>query len=193
MDQSSTLNFIVFRESFNGYQLKPDVSYSSRYVHRVSVEDERRCNDCWEKEGTIIPVEEDPIEFFDHPNCRCFTEIMKAIKAGTATVDGTNGADYTRLYTNKLPDHYVLYDTALALGWRKVSYRLWDIIPGASVYDMHFNKKGKLPNAPGRIWYEADINYHGTKQRNSQRLLYSNDGLIFVSYDHYDTYFEIVQ
>jgi hypothetical protein len=42
----------------------------------------------------------------------------------------------------------------------------------------------------GRIWYEADINYDDG-YRNHQRILYSNDGLIFVSYDHYQTYYEI--
>ena len=28
--------------------------------------------------------------------------------------------------------------------------------------------------------------------RNNQRVVYSNDGLIFVTYDHYKTFFEIV-
>ena len=37
---------------------------------------------------------------------------------------------------------------------------------------------------------EADINYNGGF-RNRQRILYSNDGLIFVSYDHYQTFYEI--
>ena len=43
----------------------------------------------------------------------------------------------------------------------------------------------------GRIWYEADINYKKGR-RNSQRILWSNDGLIFVTYDHYRTFFEVV-
>ncbi len=43
----------------------------------------------------------------------------------------------------------------------------------------------------GRTWYEADINYSNGK-RNKQRILYSNDGLIFVTYDHYETFIEIV-
>ena len=40
-------------------------------------------------------------------------------------------------------------------------------------------------------WYEADINYTSGK-RNKQRILYSNDGLIFVTYDHYRRFYEIV-
>lgn len=41
-----------------------------------------------------------------------------------------------------------------------------------------------------RIWYEADINYTGGF-RNGHRIVYSNDGLIFVTYDHYNTFYEI--
>ncbi|HBJ11113.1 MAG TPA: hypothetical protein DDY61_05400 [Ruminococcaceae bacterium] len=43
----------------------------------------------------------------------------------------------------------------------------------------------------GRIWYEAVINYQ-SDFRNSQRIVFSNDGLVFVTYDHYKTFFEIV-
>ena len=57
--------------------------------------------------------------------------------------------------------------------------------------DIYRNKDGHLPNAQGRIWYEADINYIDGK-RNAQRIVWSNDGLIFASYDHYKTFCEII-
>ena len=50
---------------------------------------------------------------------------------------------------------------------------------------------GHLPEASGRIWYEADINYTAGF-RTRHRILYSNDGLVFVTYDHYDTFYEII-
>lgn len=53
------------------------------------------------------------------------------------------------------------------------------------------NSDGHLPDAPGRIWYEADINYYDGR-RNRHRVLWSNDGLIFVTYDHYSTFYEII-
>ena len=53
------------------------------------------------------------------------------------------------------------------------------------------NENGHLPQASGRIWYEADINYYSGK-RNGHRVLWSNDGLIFVTYDHYRTFIEVV-
>lgn len=54
----------------------------------------------------------------------------------------------------------------------------------------YFNKNGHLPTKKNRIWYEADINYISGK-RNSERILFSNDGLIFVTYDHYKTFVEV--
>ena len=53
------------------------------------------------------------------------------------------------------------------------------------------NSDGHLPQKPGRIWYEADINYTPGR-RNLHRILWSNDGLIFVTYDHYETFYEII-
>ena len=59
------------------------------------------------------------------------------------------------------------------------------------IFDGIFNnKEGKLPSKNGRVWYEADINYTGG-YRNDDRILFSNDGLIFVTYDHYETFLEI--
>lgn len=58
---------------------------------------------------------------------------------------------------------------------------------GGNIYK---NRDGKLPQANGRIWYEADINYDGGF-RSRHRILFSNDGLIFASYDHYQTFYEI--
>jgi len=50
---------------------------------------------------------------------------------------------------------------------------------------------GKLPAAPSREWREADLNYNGG-YRGTDRILYSNDQLIFVSKDHYKTFYELI-
>ncbi|MBQ1250923.1 MAG: hypothetical protein IIY00_04930 [Clostridia bacterium] len=43
------------------------------------------------------------------------------------------------------------------------------------------------------MWYEADINYDSKiGYRGTDRILFSNDGLIFVTYDHYHTFKEII-
>ena len=58
--------------------------------------------------------------------------------------------------------------------------------------DDFYNTKRKLPESEGRTWKEADLDYTKGK-RNSKRILWSNDGLIFVSYDHYQTFYEITE
>lgn len=51
--------------------------------------------------------------------------------------------------------------------------------------------KGILPDAPGSIWFEADLNdYRG--KRNGHRVLWSNDGLMFVTYNHYESFIEVI-
>jgi len=67
------------------------------------------------------------------------------------------------------------------------------VLPGKMIGgDPYDNANQKLPSAPGRQWYEADIDYTEGK-RNSARVLYSNDGLVFVTYDHYHTFYEVTR
>ena len=47
-----------------------------------------------------------------------------------------------------------------------------------------------LPDKDGRKWFECDINYEGGF-RNAERLVYSNDGLIYYTADHYKTFEQI--
>ena len=77
-------------------------------------------------------------------------------------------------------------------GWNKKKGNLFDVLPGRMIGgDVFENRNGKLPVNEGRIWYEADINY-STGYRTKARILFSNDGLIFSTYDHYRTFYEIV-
>ena len=66
------------------------------------------------------------------------------------------------------------------------------MVPGKMLMGgVYQNKDGHLPRESGRIWYEADINY--TKgYRGIERIVFSNDGLIFVTYDRYETFYEII-
>ena len=73
----------------------------------------------------------------------------------------------------------------------KLKGNLWDVLPGAIIGgDIYRNIDGRLPESPGRVWYEADFDYMGGF-RNNNRIIYSNDGLVFVTYDHYLTFSEV--
>lgn len=66
-------------------------------------------------------------------------------------------------------------------------------MPGATIGEnRYYDYSKKLPESPRRMWYEADINYTGG-YRNGHRILYSNDGLMFATYDHYETFYELTQ
>ena len=95
-------------------------------------------------------------------------------------------------YYQRLPENYISKEDALDSGWIPGKGNFNEIFPGKAVGgSVYFNRNGHLPSSAGRIWYEADINYSGGF-RGADRILYSNDGLIFVTYDHYESFVEIV-
>lgn len=186
-----SLEIAIMTAAINGDVLSPQISASTKYKHWVSIEDLKRCITCAENHGKIwllsdIPKPEPPI----HSNCRCTIKQMQTIRAGTATIRSTEGADWKLKYDGVLPDDYITLKGLKTLGWRK-GKTVSSIVTGKLLTKgVYKNKNGHLPQTPRRIWYEADINYI-TGKRNSQRILWSNDGLIFVTYDHYETFYEI--
>jgi len=172
--------------------LSPQVTMSTNYKHWVSVEDLKRCVVCDKNHGKIWAITETPYpEPPIHLNCRCVIESMEAIAAGTAIIDGLYGADWMFKYNGELPDYYITKEDAMKKGWKPGKWPS-NFVPNMMITrGRYYNDDGHLPQSPGRIWYEADINYKSGK-RNTQRILWSNDGLIFVTYDHYETFYEIV-
>ncbi len=175
----------------NGEKLNPQITTSKKYKHWISREDLKRCLTCKNQHGKIWEVSEIPdIVPPVHLNCRCVIELMKAITAGTATINGLAGADWYIKNFGILPTYYMTDADAIKQGWKK-GKSVSNYIQGKMItYGEYGNYNKHLPDSPGRIWYEADINYKFGK-RNNQRILWSNDGLIFVTYDHYATFYEI--
>lgn len=56
--------------------------------------------------------------------------------------------------------------------------------------DDFYNRERLLPSKNGRNYYEADILYMGEYSRNSLRIVFSNDGLIFYTSDHYGSFIQ---
>ena len=87
-----------------------------------------------------------------------------------------------------LPDNYITKTKAKKLGWEQTEGNLWDVLPGMSIGGGPFNNyDGKLPEEAGRKYKECDIDYNGGA-RGGKRIVYSNDGLIFYTGDHYETF-----
>ena len=169
------------------------MKYSTKWKMWKAILDLKTCLNCRKNNGKIYDMNEkvDP-EPPLHPNCRCIIERLKAIYAGTATKHGIKGADcYLRNY-EKLPNYYLTPDQAEHKGWNPKNGDLFLKCPGKMIFGgVYKNNNGHLPIAPNRIWYEADINYE-SGFRGEDRIVFSNDGLIFVTYDHYHTFIEIV-
>ncbi len=111
------------------------------------------------------------------------------------TEDGTYSSKdevalYLHLYAH-LPNNYLTKKEAEALGWDSSSGNLWEVAPGMSIGGNKFgNYEGLLPEADDRQYYECDIDYEGG-YRNAKRIIYSNDGLIFYTEDHYASFEQI--
>lgn len=89
---------------------------------------------------------------------------------------------------NRLPDNFVTKKEAEDQGWNSKEGDLQDILPGKSIGGSHFGNYDKqLPEKKGRRYFECDLNYTGG-YRGAERLVYSNDGLIFYTGDHYETF-----
>lgn len=91
----------------------------------------------------------------------------------------------------KLPVNYITKKQAQELGWDPEKGNLSDILPGMSIGGNVFgNYEGALPRAGGRRYFECDIDYEGG-YRGAKRIVYSNDGLVFYTEDHYNTFEQI--
>ncbi len=154
--------------------------------------DVKTCEDCRKKHGKIYPFETNA-SLPEHEFCRCKIIPMRIKHVGTATEKGFDGADAWLMYRGRLPDYYVTKEEADEAGWIPKEQNLSKILPGKMIGgNIYKNKRGLLPEKNGRIWYEADFDFLNG-YRNNKRILYSNDGLIFVSYDHAQTFYEIVK
>ena len=154
--------------------------------------DIKTCEECRAKHGKIYVFNAERYQG-EHQRCRCFIIPMRTKEVGTATERGFDGADAWLMYRNMLPNYYVTKEEAKVSGYRRKKHNLADVLPGHMIGGNEFlNDQGKLPLAPNRTWYEADIDYTYGK-RNLKRVLYSNDGLIFITEDHYQTFYEITK
>jgi hypothetical protein len=98
--------------------------------------------------------------------------------------------DYLKKH-QRLPDYYVTKKQAREQGWDARDGNLCSALPGKAIGGDRFsNREGRLPNSHKRVWREADINYQ-CGRRGADRLLYSSDGLIFVTHDHYKNFIRV--
>lgn len=118
------------------------------------------------------------------------TEKPTAAPKQTAITAPQDIADYIFAH-GTLPDNFLTKNEARQLGWDSSQNYVSDVAPGYSIGGDKFgNYEGLLPDASGRKWYEADANYTAGP-RGAERILYSSDGLVYYTSDHYQTFTEM--
>lgn len=141
-----------------------------------------------EQEGTV-PESDAPVR---QPEAERTTEeaLEPAVEESGVYTSKEEVALYIHLYGH-LPDNYITKREAEDLGWDSRAGNLWEVAPGMSIGGSRFgNYEGALPDKEGRKYYECDIDYEGG-YRGAKRIIYSDDGLIFYTEDHYKTFEEL--
>ncbi len=117
------------------------------------------------------------------------SENISTIAEDGSYTDKDSVALYISVYGH-LPDNYITKNKAKDAGWVSSKGNLPKVCPGMSIGGDRFgNYEGKLPEKKGRKYFECDINYNPKKgTRGAERIIYSNDGLVYYTKDHYNTF-----
>lgn len=109
-----------------------------------------------------------------------------ALDEGGEYTSAEDVALYLHLYAH-LPQNFITKKDARALGWNGGG--LDDYADGKCIGGDRFgNYEGLLPDAPGREYHECDIDTLHAASRGATRIVYSNDGLIYYTEDHYESF-----
>lgn len=139
----------------------------------------------WFVGGVDSDVPKNPEEVWDA------TGYVDEVPEGAVDEDGWYYSAYdVSLYLHtygRLPDNFITKSEARELGWEGGSVE--DYAPGYAIGGDEFgNREGLLPTAEGRQYYECDIDTNGADSRGAKRIVYSNDGLIYYTDDHYESF-----
>lgn len=105
-------------------------------------------------------------------------------------IDPQSIADYLFAH-GELPENFLTKQEARKLGWDSYRNYVSDVAPGMSIGGDRFgNYEELLPVVKGRKYYEADCWYISGK-RNAYRIIYSDDGHVWYTEDHYQTFTEL--
>ena len=114
------------------------------------------------------------------------TEVLNDTEEDGVYTTKDDVALYLHTYGH-LPSNFITKKEAEKLGWSGGS--LEPYAPGKCIGGSHFgNYEGILPEKDGRSYTECDIDTLGADKRGAKRIVFSNDGLIYYTEDHYETF-----
>ena len=146
------------------------------------------------QEDTAVP--EDAAAPEDDPGTTAGTEDVQWEDPAAPELDedGTYNSKedvslYLHLYDH-LPSNYITKNEARDLGWTGGSVEVY--APGCAIGGDRFgNREGLLPEKEGRTYTECDIDTVGRSSRGPKRIVFSNDGLVYYTEDHYESFTQL--
>lgn len=152
------------------------------------------CSKCLLNDKRIFEIgTEPPTGLENHRFCHCKYETVNRFPVGVISKMGELAPDVYLKNFGYLPDYYITKKEAQEVyGWDSRRNTIAGKAPGKMIGgDIYDNDRLILPVKEGRIWYECDVDY-ASGGRNSLRLFYSNDGLMFYSVDHAKSDFVLI-
>ena len=120
-----------------------------------------------------------------------FADLINPKTSDLSTLTDARTVARYLLQNQQLPAYYVTKEQARRLGWDPAKANLCDVLPGKAIGGDRFSNREKhLPQRSGRSWHEADVNYH-CGHRDADRLVYSSDGLVYLTTDHYRSFRQV--
>jgi len=146
-----------------------------------------------DRSGTAEPLAEEPFTLVETPvEAEPLLTLPEAEEEAPSldehgTYDSKEDvALYIHLY-GRLPDNYMSKKEAEELGWEGGSLERY--APGMCIGGSRFgNYEGLLPEKEGRRYTECDIDTLGEDSRGARRIVFSNDGLVYYTDDHYESF-----
>ena len=139
------------------------------------------------------------LAFFGVPDTETVAPEQPQLQIVQEATEGASAIDENGSYTSKedvalyldtygrLPDNFITKNEARELGWEGGG--LEPFAPGKCIGGDRFgNYEGLLPKADGRKYTECDIDTLGKDSRGAKRIVFSNDGLIYYTEDHYESF-----
>lgn len=143
--------------------------------------------------STDTAAQEEPIDKITPDQTTTAAQATSITDASTADStlpeDGTyTTKDDVALYIHtygELPQNFITKKAAKKLGWQGGS--LEDYAPGKCIGGDYFgNYEGLLPE--DKEYHECDIDTLGKSKRGAKRIIYSDDGYIYYTDDHYKSF-----